>query len=58
MAIDIANTYNGVEGRYLNESIQKGGLDFSDVAESVWIFGFGDMVDANDFFSEFLTSRK
>ena len=57
-AIDIANTYNGSEGRYLNESIQKGGLDFSDVAESVWIFGFGDLVDANDFFSEFSTSRK
>ena len=58
MAIDIANTYNGVEGRYLNESIQKGGLDFSDVAESAWIFGFGNLVDANDFFSEFSTSRK
>lgn len=57
-AIDIANTYNGVDGRYLNESIQKGGLDFSDVAESVWIFGFEDMVDANDFFSEFSTARK
>jgi hypothetical protein len=58
MAIDIANTYNGVEGRYLNESIQKGGLDFSDVAESTWIFGFGALVDANDFFSEFSTTRK
>jgi hypothetical protein len=57
-AIDIANTYNGIDGRYLNESIQKCGLDFSDVAESVWIFGFADMVDANDFFSEFSTSRK
>ena len=57
-AIDIANTYNGAEGRYLNESIQKGGLDFSDVAESAWIFGFGDLVDANDFFSEFATPRK
>jgi hypothetical protein len=57
MAIDIAKTYNGVEGRYLNESIQKGGLDFSDVAESVWIFGFGDLVDANAFFSEFSSSR-
>ncbi|MBC8205645.1 MAG: hypothetical protein ISR85_00745 [Kiritimatiellales bacterium] len=58
MAIGIANTYNGIEGRYLNESIQKGGLDFSDVAESTWIFGFVNLVDANDFFSVFSTSRK
>lgn len=57
-AIDIANTYNGAEGRYLNESIQKGGLDFSDVAESTWIFGLVDLVDANDFFNEFSTTRK
>ena len=53
MAIDIANTYNGVDGRYLNESIEKGGLDFSDVAESMWIFGFEDIVDARDFFQTF-----
>ncbi|MEE4160899.1 MAG: hypothetical protein V2I25_00230 [Woeseiaceae bacterium] len=53
MAIDIANTYNGVDGRYLNESIEKGGLDFSDVAESMWIFGFEDIVDARDFFRTF-----
>jgi hypothetical protein len=58
MAIEIANTYNGIEGRYLNESIRNGGLDFSDVAETAWIFGFSDLVDANDFFSEFSTARK
>jgi hypothetical protein len=57
-AIDIANTYNGIEGRYLNESIKKGGLDFSDVSESCWIFGFGDLVDANDFFSVFSSFSK
>lgn len=33
-AIEIADTYNGVNGRYLNESIHKGGFDFSDVAET------------------------
>ena len=52
-AIGIANTYNGTDGRYLNEAIEKGGLDFSDVAETAWIFGFRDLVDANDFFEEF-----
>ena len=53
MAIDIANTYNGVDGRYGNESIEKGGLDFSDVAESMWIFGFADIVDAKEFLASF-----
>ena len=53
LAIEIANTYNGVDGRYLNESIEKGGLDFSDVAEAMWIFGFEDVVDANEFFAMF-----
>ena len=53
MATEIANTYNGVDGRYLNTSIQKGGLDFSDVAETAWIFGFSGLEDAKDFFSEF-----
>lgn len=52
-AIEIANTYNGADGRYLNEAIQDGGLDFSDVAETAWIFGFNDLADANEFFEEF-----
>ena len=52
-AIEIANTYNGADGRYLNEAIQDGGLDFSDVAETAWIFSFSDLADANDFFEEF-----
>ena len=52
-AIEIANTYNGADGRYLNEAIRDGGLDFSDVVEMTWIFGFSDLVDVNDFFEEF-----
>jgi hypothetical protein len=52
-AIDTANTYNGVEDRYLNTSIEAGGLDFSDVAETCWIFGFEDLMGANEFFEEF-----
>ena len=53
MAVGVANKYNGVDGRYLNEAIRDGGLDFSDVAETAWIFGFNDLTDANDFFEEF-----
>ncbi|WP_376696160.1 hypothetical protein [Wenzhouxiangella sp. EGI_FJ10305] len=52
-AIEVANRYNGADGRYLNEAIQDGGLDFSDVAETTWIFGFNYLADANDFFEEF-----
>ena len=52
-AITIANTYNGADGRYLNESIMKGGLDFSDTSETTWIFGFNNLEDAGDFFQEF-----
>ncbi|MEM8946278.1 MAG: hypothetical protein AAGD11_13980 [Planctomycetota bacterium] len=52
-AIAIANTYNGVDGRYLNESIKRGGLDFSDTVETTWLFGFNDLPDARAFFAEF-----
>lgn len=54
MARDIANRYNGVDGRYLNESIAAGGMDFSDTAESCWIFGCADLENADAFFSRFL----
>ncbi|TWU21855.1 hypothetical protein Pla144_45520 [Bythopirellula polymerisocia] len=54
-AIDIANRYNGVEGRYLNEAIAAGGLDFSDVSEVAWIFGLEDLTDAEAFFDRFAT---
>jgi hypothetical protein len=54
-AINIANEYNGVDGRYLNEAIMNGGLDFSDASETCWIFGFNNLVDSNEFFQEFST---
>jgi len=57
MAVEIANQYNGADGRYLNKAIQDGGLDFSDVAETTWIFGFNDLADANDFFEEFTGTK-
>ena len=52
-AIELANTYNGADDRYLNESIMEGGLDFSDASETCWIFGFNDLEDSNAFFQEF-----
>jgi hypothetical protein len=57
-AVEVANKYNGADGRYLNEAIQNGGLDFSDVAETAWIFGFSDLTDANDFFEEFSGAKR
>lgn len=57
-ALEVANRYNGADGRYLNEAIQAGGLDFSDVAETTWIFGFNDLVDAKDFFEEFSSTGR
>ena len=57
-AVEIANTYNGTDGRYLNEAIHEGGLDFSDVAETAWIFGFSDLADVNDFFEEFSDTKR
>ena len=53
MALEIANRYNAAEGRYLNTAIQEGGMDFSDVVETCWIFGFEALPDAEAFFKEF-----
>jgi len=55
LATSIADQYNGVDGRYLNEAIKNGGLDFSDVSEACWIFGFAHLQDAQEFFKEFGT---
>lgn len=57
-AIQIGNVYNAADGRYLNESVMQGGLDFSDASETTWIFGFNDLVDTNDFFREFSTGSE
>lgn len=52
-ALDIANQYNGKDERYHNGAIAKGGLDFSDVVETCWIFGFNHLENVDDFFNEF-----
>lgn len=50
LAIDLSNKYNGKEGRYLNEAIAAGGLDFSDLSEVCWILGLQDINDTEEFF--------
>ncbi len=54
IAFEIADKYNGKEGRYLNTAIEDGGMDFSDVAEACWIFGFDKLADTQAFFEEFV----
>ena len=51
----IADKYNGEDGRYLNEAIKAGGMDFSDTSETCWIFGFVRIFDVSQFFDEFST---
>lgn len=53
LAIDISNAYNGKEGRYNNEAISAGGLDFSDLSEVCWILGLQDIKDTEDFFNRY-----
>lgn len=56
LAISIGDRYNGREGRYLNESIAAGGLDFSDLSETCYIFNLEQLRDANAFF-EMVSNR-
>jgi hypothetical protein len=51
LAIDLSNRYNGKEGRYNNEAISAGGLDFSDLSEVCWILGLEDIRDTEHFFN-------
>ena len=51
LAIDLSNRYNGKEGRYNNEAIAAGGLDFSDLSEVCWILGLKDLKDTEHFFN-------
>ncbi|MBN2262420.1 MAG: hypothetical protein JW735_05870 [Prolixibacteraceae bacterium] len=53
LAIDLGNKYNGKEGRYNNEAITNGGLDFSDLSESCEILGLSNIVDTGHFFKLF-----
>jgi hypothetical protein len=53
LAIDLSNKYNGKEGRYNNEAISAGGLDFSDLSEVCWILQLQDIKDTEEFFNLF-----
>lgn len=53
LAIDLSNKYNGKDGRYNNEAILAGGLDFSDLSEVCWILGLEDIQDTEQFFDLF-----
>ena len=53
LAVDIGNRYNGVDGRYLNEAVKAGGLDFSDLSEICWMLGLEDIRDTEEFFERF-----
>lgn len=50
LATEIANKYNGQEGRYKNEAIFVGGLDFSDLSAVCWILGLENIKDSRHFF--------
>ncbi len=50
LAIDLSNKYNGKEGRYNNEAISAGGLDFSDLSEVCRILELQDIKDTEQFF--------
>lgn len=54
MAIKLGNEFNGSEGRYNNEAIASGGLDFSDFSEIWWILELPAMANTEDFFSYML----
>ncbi len=53
LAIELGNRYNGKDGRYNNEAVAAGGLDFSDTAEVCWILGLENLSDAEAFFNNF-----
>jgi len=53
-AVDLGHTYNAKEGRYNNESVAAGGLDFSDTVEICWMLGLENLKDIDDFFRFFV----
>jgi hypothetical protein len=53
LAVEIGLKYNGKNGRYNNEAVASGGLDFSDLCEVCWILGLQEMKDTDEFFNTF-----
>ena len=52
-ALKTGEKYNARGGRYNNEAIAAGGLDFSDMSEVCWILGLEDIHDTREFFERF-----
>jgi len=46
---------NNATSGHENQTIAAGGLDFSDLAEAAYIFGFEELVDVDAFVAEFIT---
>lgn len=53
LAIDLGIKYNGKDGRYNNQAVAEGGLDFSDTSEVCWILGLENLADTQAFFRYF-----
>ena len=53
LAVDLGNQYNGKEGRYNNEAVEAGGLDFSDFSEVWWILKLPEIKDVKGFFDRY-----
>ena len=51
LAVDLGLKYNGKDGRYNNDAVASGGLDFSDLSETCWIFGLEGIKDTEEFFN-------
>lgn len=53
LSVLLSDTYNGQEGRYNNQTITDGGLDFFDLSEVCWILGCQDIEDSQAFFRRY-----
>lgn len=53
ITLDLCRRYNGQEGRYLNEAIAAGGVDFSDFVEVCHILGITNIGNSDQFFEWF-----
>lgn len=53
LAVEIGSKYNAKDGRYNNEAVASGGLDFSDLSEVCWILGIEDIKDTAEFFNTY-----
>jgi hypothetical protein len=51
LAVDLGIKYNGKDGRYNNDAVAAGGLDFSDLSETCWILGLENIKDTEQFFN-------